>query len=187
MSVILASQSPRRQELLKRLIPAFQSLPATIDETVMPDVKPIEYVLEMAIKKAEKVAQAHPDDLVIGCDTIVAINDEILGKPASAAAAFDMLKKLSGQTHEVHTAVALITKDQQKTAIVSSKVVFYDLTAAEINSYLATQEYADKAGAYGIQGQGALLIKEIHGDFYAIMGLPLANLARLLINFKEFL
>ncbi|MGK0552089.1 Maf family protein [Enterococcus faecalis] len=180
MSVILASQSPRRQELLQRIFPTFTTLAANIDETVPVGITPKEYVAKMAQQKAQTIAVKHPEALVIGCDTIVALGQEILGKPANAKDGYDMLRKLSGKTHDVHTAVTLIQGERQLSEVVSSKVTFYDLSDAEIKTYLATNEYADKAGAYGIQGQGALLIKEIAGDYYAIMGLPIARLRRML-------
>ncbi|EKJ5015340.1 Maf-like protein [Enterococcus faecalis] len=166
MQIILASQSPRRQELLKRVVPTFTIAPADIDETVGKDGLPAEYVAQMATQKAAAIAEQSPEALVIGCDTIVALAGEILGKPTSREDGYRMLRLLSGKTHDVYTSVT-----------------FYPLTDTEIHAYLDTAEYADKAGAYGIQGQGALLIEAIAGDYYAIMGLPIAKVARLL---KEF-
>lgn len=157
MQIILASQSPRRQELLKRVVPTFTIAPADIDETVGKDGLPAEYVAQMAAQKAAAIAEQSPEALVIGCDTIVALAGEILGKPTS--------------------------REKERSATVHSTVTFYPLTDTEIHAYLDTAEYADKAGAYGIQGQGALLIEAIAGDYYAIMGLPIAKVARLL---KEF-
>ncbi len=148
MQIILASQSPRRQELLKRVVPTFTIAPADIDETVGKDGLPAEYVAQMAAQKAAAIAEQSPEALVIGCDTIVALAGE-----------------------------------KERSATVHSTVTFYPLTETEIHAYLDTAEYADKAGAYGIQGQGALLIEAIAGDYYAIMGLPIAKVARLL---KEF-
>lgn len=184
MAVILASQSPRRKELLQRIVPRFDVLPADINEEVKGFVTPLDYVLTMATKKAKCIAAKYPNDLVIGCDTIVAMDNEILGKPADRAEAFQMLKKLSGKKHNVYTSVVLMREDQESSATVSAIVEFYELTDEEINHYLDTEEYPDKAGAYGIQGQGALLVKEIHGDYYAIMGLPIGTLNRMLPVFK---
>lgn len=184
MAVILASQSPRRKELLQRIVSDFEVVPADINEEVRGFITPMDYVLTMATKKAKYIAAKYPNDLVIGCDTIVAIGKEILGKPASRNEAFQMLKKLSGKQHSVYTSVVLIKEDQESSATVPATVTFYELTDQEINEYLDTKEYTDKAGAYGIQGQGALLVKEIHGDYYAIMGLPIATLNRMLAIFK---
>lgn len=184
MAVILASQSPRRKELLQRVVPDFEVAPADIDEEVKGFITPMDYVLTMATKKAKHIAAKYPNDLVIGCDTIVAVDNEILGKPASRDEAFKMLKKLSGKKHEVYTSIVLLKEDQESSATVPATVEFYQLSDEEINHYLDTEEYADKAGAYGIQGQGALLVKGIHGDYYTIMGLPIAQLSRMIATFK---
>lgn len=184
MTVILASQSPRRKELLQRVVPQFDIVPADIDEEVKPCMTPTEYVLEMATQKARFIAKTHPEALIIGCDTIVTIDNQVLGKPVSRADGFRMLKALSGREHHVYTSVTLIEGDQEASVTVPSKVTFYELTDEEINTYLDTEEYADKAGAYGIQGQGALLIKSIEGDYYTIMGLPIARLSRMLKSFQ---
>ena len=183
MQIILASQSPRRQELLKRVVPTFTIAPADIDETVGKDGLPAEYVAQMAAQKAAAIAEQSPEALVIGCDTIVALAGEILGKPTSREDGYRMLRLLSGKTHDVYTSVTLKQGEKERSATVHSTVTFYPLTDTEIHAYLDTAEYADKAGAYGIQGQGAILIEAIAGDYYAIMGLPIAKVARLL---KEF-
>ncbi|MTD41903.1 septum formation protein Maf [Erwinia sp. CPCC 100877] len=184
MAVILASQSPRRQELLGRIISNFEIVPADIDEQVKEKIAPEAYVQAMALEKATYVAEQYPEDLVIGCDTIVTIDEEILGKPASREAAFRMLRQLSGRTHKVYTSVVMKKGTQQSSVTVPAEVVFYELSDEEIERYLDTSEFKDKAGAYGIQGQGALLIKEIQGDYYAIMGLPVATVYRMLADFK---
>ena len=183
MTVILASQSPRRRELLSRIISDFDVVPADINEEVKGYFTPMDYVLTMAAQKATHIAKQFPNDLVIGSDTIVTIDNEILGKPASRDDAFRMLRQLSGRTHKVYTSVVLMKDDQESSATVPATVEFYDLTDEEINRYLDTKEYADKAGAYGIQEQGALLVKSIQGDYYAIMGLPIATLYRMLPSF----
>jgi septum formation protein len=185
MAIILASQSPRRQELLGRIVSDFDIVPADIDEQIKGKITPEAYVQAMAQEKAAYVAEQYPADLVIGCDTIVTIDGEILGKPVSRADAFRMLKKLSGRTHKVYTSVVMKKGAQQNAVTVPAKVVFYELSDEEIEHYLDTLEYQDKAGAYGIQGQGALLIKEIQGDYYAIMGLPVATVYRMLAYFSE--
>ncbi|MBM7690067.1 septum formation protein Maf [Enterococcus ureilyticus] len=183
MTVILASQSPRRRELLSRVISDFKVVPADINEEVKDYFTPMDYVLTMAAQKAMHVAKQYPNDLVIGSDTIVTIDNDILGKPTSREDAFRMLRQLSGRTHKVYTSVVLMKDDQESSATVPATVEFYELTDEEINHYLDTKEYQDKAGAYGIQEQGALLVKSIQGDFYSIVGLPIATLNRMLAAF----
>lgn len=183
MTVILASQSPRRQELLKRIIPEFEIVPADIDETIKEFVSPEDYVLSMALQKAEHVAQAYPNDVVIGCDTIVTIDGEILGKPTSYEDAHSMLEQLNGRSHMVYTSIAIIGDDRTATATVPAEVKFFDLSEKEILTYLNTEEYVDKAGAYGIQGHGALLVQSINGDYYSIVGFPIAVVSRMLQAF----
>ncbi|MEI5990640.1 Maf family protein [Enterococcus crotali] len=185
MAVILASQSPRRCELLSRIVSDFEVVPADINEEVKDYFTPMDYVLTMAAQKAMHIAKQYPNDLVIGSDTIVTIDNEILGKPTSRDDAFRMLRQLSGRTHKVYTSVVLMKDDQESSATVPATVEFYDLTDDEINRYLDTKEYQDKAGAYGIQEQGALLVKSIQGDYYSIMGLPIATLYRMLPTFDE--
>ncbi|MBO0471561.1 septum formation protein Maf [Enterococcus sp. DIV0242_7C1] len=183
MAVILASQSPRRRELLGRIVSDFEIVPADINEEVKSYFTPMDYVLEMATQKAKHIAKKYPNDLVIGCDTIVTIDNEILGKPTSREDGFRMLKQLSGRTHKVYTSVVLMKDDQESSATVPATVEFYELSDEEINRYLDTDEYKDKAGAYGIQEQGALFIKNIQGDYYSIMGLPISTLYRMLPAF----
>lgn len=183
--VILASQSPRRKELLQRIVPKFEIVPALIDERRKKGDTPKSYVQEMAYKKAQHVAKSHVDSLVIGCDTIVALGNQIVGKPSSREEAFQMLKRLSGKEHEVYTSVVLLKREQEVLETVSAKVLFYELSDQEINRYLDTSDYLDKAGAYGIQEQGALFVKEIKGDYYSIMGLPIATLYRMLPDFSD--
>lgn len=185
MTFILASQSPRRKELLQRILPEFKIVPAEIDEKVNEDDTPIEYVQKMAREKAQQIAETHPDEIVIGCDTIVALGHKILGKPVSREDGFNMLSELSGKTHDVYTSVILLKNKQELEKTVLAKVEFYPLTEHDINHYLETNEYVDKAGAYGIQGQGALFVKQIEGDYYSIMGLPIATLYRMLQKFQE--
>lgn len=184
MTIILASQSPRRKELLQRILPEFKIVPAEIDEKVSESDTPVEYVQKMAREKAQQVAKNHPNDLVIGCDTIVTLDNKILGKPASREDGFNMLTELSGKTHAVYTSIVLLKNNQELATTVPAKVEFYELSDQEINSYLETDEYIDKAGAYGIQGQGALFVKQIEGDYYSIMGLPIGTLYRMLQEFQ---
>lgn len=180
MGIVLASQSPRRQELLRRIVPSFKVQAADINEDVQPGITPREYVQNMASEKAASIFEQFPEDRVIGCDTIVVYEDEIIGKPTSREHAFQILKKLSGQTHMVYTAVVVMEEGSTSSMIVPAEVEFFTLSDQEINAYLDTDEYKDKAGAYGIQEQGALLVKGITGDYYSIMGLPIAALSRML-------
>lgn len=182
MTIILASESPRRKELLTRVVSEFQVFPAQIDETFQMEETPLAYVERMAQQKAQSVSKHHMNDLVIGCDTIVVIEGKILGKPVSQKEAQEMLQRLSGRTHEVYTSICLQQNQKKQQETIVSSVTFYDLSSDEILDYLKTKEYKDKAGAYGIQGAGALMIQSIQGDYYAIMGLPIAILSRMLKN-----
>lgn len=185
MAIILASQSPRRQELLQRITPTFKTVPANVDEDATPFSSPVEYVLAMALKKAAVVAKEYPKDTIIGCDTIVTIDHQILGKPTTKAEAYQMLSQLSGKKHVVYTSVVILKEGQEFSTTIPSTVEFYPLTDIQIKEYLETNEYKDKAGAYGIQGKAALFIKRIDGDYYAIMGLPIASLYRMLAECND--
>lgn len=185
MGLILASASPRRQELLKMITADFTVAAADIDESVPLGMTPEAYVTLMAARKAQVVSQKHRGELVIGSDTIVSYDGKILGKPKNRQEAREMLQGLSGRTHTVYTAVCLTDGHRTVEELVSAEVSFFELTAEEIDVYLETGEYEDKAGAYGIQGQGALLVKSIKGDYYAIVGFPVAYVARLLVTFTK--
>lgn len=187
--LILASRSPRRKELLARLTENFQAVESSFDEEALKEsgLPPEELVLALAEGKAravQKLPQISDEAIVIGGDTVVVSPEgEIFGIPKSEQKARSMLKSLSGRVHEVITGVALIRAEQCHRFKVSTQVEFYPLSEEEISWYLATGEPFDKAGAYGIQGKGALLVKEIHGDYFNVVGLPLARLARELSNF----
>ncbi|WP_207942144.1 septum formation protein Maf [Enterococcus sp. DIV2402] len=183
MNVILASQSPRRKELLRLLLDDFEVIPADIDETIGVHDEPEEYVLRMAQEKAAFITQHYPEALVIASDTIVVSEGEILGKPTSREDAQRMLIQMSGKTHIVYTSVVLSTNKKRFEQISSAKVSFFDLSEEEISDYLDKQEYMDKAGAYGIQGAAAIFVQEIQGDYYAIVGFPVGLVHQLL---KEF-
>ena len=172
MKVILASQSPRRRELLGLIKKEFLVVPADINEEVLAGENPETYVKRMAAEKAQVIAQQYPEDLIIGSDTIVVNEDRILGKPTSRQEAKEMLLGMSGRTHEVYTAVHICSATHSETFICSASVTFYELTEEEIESYLAREEYADKAGAYGIQGGAAVFVKDVKGDYYSIVGFP---------------
>lgn len=176
MEIILASQSPRRQELLQMLVKQFTIKVAAIDESILTNETPFAYVQRMAFEKATKIASLYPEALVIGSDTTVVIDQNILGKPANDLDAQRILRQLSGRTHDVYTAVSIIYQSTPKTFVSSAQVTFATLTEEEITKYLALNEYQDKAGAYGIQGAASKFIEKIHGDYYAIVGLPIQAL-----------
>lgn len=185
MEFILASASPRRQEILKSIGVSFTVEPANIDESKDP-ISPIEsYAARLARKKAMTVAKKHPEDSVIGCDTIVTIDGEVLGKPKDRADAFNTLKKLSGKEHRVITGVCLCRSDVIVTFSVETKVCFYKLTDDRINSYLDEDEWKDKAGGYAIQGKGADLVSKIEGDIYNVIGLPRRRLKEEIESFMN--
>ncbi len=175
--IILASASPRRQELLKLIFDDFAVEPADIDETVRKTIELTQYPEYLALKKSRHIAEKRPiDDVVIGCDTGVFIDDLMLGKPKDKEQAKEMLRMLSGKTHKVITGCSVFYKGMNISFSEVTEVEFYQLTDAEIDEYVATGEPMDKAGAYGIQGKGALLVKRIKGDYYNVMGLPVGAL-----------
>lgn len=183
--MILASQSPRRIELMREAGFDFRVVPADIDESPHEGETPFELVERLAVSKAACIAGtvAEPGELVVAADTIVAIDGELLGKPADAADAHRMLRELSGRTHQVATGVCLIVAGDSARVPHSfvdvTDVTFYDLTDEEIDAYVASGEPLDKAGAYGIQGVGGrLLVRGIDGDFYNVVGLPIAKTVR---------
>jgi septum formation protein len=174
--IILASASPRRRELLSSLGLSFQVDPADCDETGDAS-DPTLFVKELAERKATVVQRRHPDSWIIGSDTIVVKNKEILGKPVDKDEAQKMLQMLSGACHEVHTGIALLTPQHRLIRSVCTKVYFKYLNLSTIESYIKSGEPFDKAGGYGIQGFGALLVERIEGDFFSVMGLSLSTLA----------
>ncbi|MGO2083992.1 Maf family protein [Vagococcus sp.] len=176
MKVILASASPRRQELLKMVVPNFTIVPADIDEEPLLNEKPQDYVERMAEQKAHTVSTENPQSLVIGCDTVVVLDQMILGKPKNRQEAQAMLKKLSGTTHQAMTSLSLKTPTESILHTETVAVSFYELSSEDIEKYLSYNEYQDKAGAYGIQGYGRLLVKKINGDYYSVVGLPIGFL-----------
>lgn len=183
MKYILASKSPRRQELLGRIVRDFEVDVVETEELIDSTLPLDKAIEEVALQKGKAVFVKHPNDIVISADTIVALNGKIYGKPKNEADAKQMLNELSGRTHEVITGVCLMKAGKTETFSSVSDVKFLNLTEEEINDYIATGESLDKAGAYGIQGYGALLIDKIDGDYYTIMGLPIAKLNRKLKRF----
>lgn len=174
ISVILASGSPRRKELLKLLYADFKVIPADIDESVPEFTEPCDVAETVAVKKA--LAIKNTSALVIGSDTTVICNGTILGKPKNSKDAYEMLSLLSGKTHEVITGVCLCYKGKSYSFSEKTFVEFYKLSDEEISAYIMTGECNDKAGSYGIQGLGSLLVKKIDGDFYNVVGLPVSRL-----------
>lgn len=177
--VILASQSPRRRELLALIGVTHTVQPADIDESVHPNEAPAAHAERLARTKASVIASREPTSLVIGSDTIVVIDDEILGKPTNETHAAEMLRKLSGRTHTVVTAVAVAQGNRVMSGVENVSVTFRTLTERAIADYIATREPMDKAGSYGIQGFGATIVERIDGDYFAVMGLPLGRLIKL--------
>lgn len=183
--IILASNSPRRKELLRQLGLDFSIDPADVDESVLPNEVPEGYAVRVALDKARLAAARAVAGIVIAADTIVVVDDEILGKPADASDAERMLKMLSGKVHRVITGLAVMDAATGKTVTRTSitRVWFRRLAQQEIVSYIATGEPLDKAGAYGIQERGALLVDKIDGCYFNVVGLPLSLLGKLLRDF----
>lgn len=174
--IILASKSPRRSELLERLNLEFEIIVSQIDEESFEKTSPYEFVEKLAYEKANSVDKlTDTDALVIGCDTVVVLDDEIIGKPKDEDMAYDYLKRLSGNKHLVYSGIAIIDGKMDKTYISHevTEVYMKELSDEEITAYVKTGEPLDKAGAYGIQGVGSIFIEKIVGDYYNVMGLPL--------------
>ena len=181
--LILASKSPRRIELIRMLDQHAQSIPSDADETFDKTRSPEQNVISTAYKKAKQVYDSNviaDDTIVIGVDTIVVCDGQVFTKPDDRADAYRMIAMYSGRTHSVLSGVSLISNKQTLTFCEESQVTFIDLSAEEIETYLATNEPYDKAGAYGIQGLAGLFVQRIEGCYYNIMGLPISALYRIL-------
>lgn len=185
--LILASASPRRADLLDLAGIPFCRMVSGVSEDVDVPADPEDHVVELSRRKARDVAQRLSSGVVLGADTVVVLNGEILGKPAGKREAAGMLKKLSGRTHQVYTGLTLIdvAGNISVSHVERTEVTFRELTDEEIAEYVATGEPMDKAGAYGIQGKGALLVSGIDGCFYNVVGLPLAGLLGMLRRLEE--
>lgn len=185
MNIILASNSPRRRELLERIgIREFHIVSPDVDESVEAGLSPADMVERLSRRKARAVAGRVPaGSLVIAADTVVALDGAVLGKPRSEEDAFAMLSALSGREHHVYTGVTVVRGDRALTEHEETAVAFRDVGPEEIRAYVATGEPMDKAGAYGIQGRGALLVSGIRGDYCNVMGLPVFRLGRMLGEF----
>jgi septum formation protein len=178
--VVLASSSPRRRELLTLIGIPHAVVPADIDETPFDDEQPHAHAERLAREKALAVARVEPGAVVVGADTIVVMDGDILGKPRDEAMAAAMLRRLSGRAHVVLTAVAVARGERVVAGVESVDVRFRELSDEDIARYIATREPMDKAGAYGIQGFGATIVDRIDGDYFAVMGLALGRMIRLL-------
>ena len=176
--VVLASQSPRRRQLLSLIGVEHEVRPANLDETYLPGEDPRAHALRLARGKAAAIAA--PGAVTIGSDTIVVVDGDVLGKPGDEGEAARMLRRLSGRSHTVITAVAVHWRGGMVSDAEEVGVTFRPLTDQDIRDYIATGEPMDKAGAYGIQGYGATIVERVDGDYFAVMGLPLNRLARLL-------
>lgn len=186
MAMILASQSPRRRELLGQMGFSFTVRPAKGEELPHPELTPAQLVEELARQKALEVsAEAASDDVVVAADTVVAIDGVVLGKPRDKAHAAEMLSALSGREHTVYTGVAVKRGETLLVEHEATQVRFRPLTQWEIDLYIQTGEPMDKAGSYGIQGCGALLVEGIRGDYFNVVGLPICRLGRMLAQVGE--
>lgn len=186
--MILASQSPRRAQLLAEAGFAFRAVPSPFDERLVTCPTPHDLVAALARGKAAAVAsQEGNEEMVIGSDTVVVLDGTVLGKPVDAQDAWRMLRGLSGRSHQVMTAVCLMHGNTElETFTECARVTFWPLSDGEIERYVASGEPFDKAGAYGIQGKGRMLVKGIEGDFYTVVGLPISRLARELARFGVY-
>ena len=182
LRVILASQSPRRRELLNLVGIAHEVQPADIDESYLAGERPRAHAERLARGKTAVIVTREPDAVVIGSDTIVVVDGDVLGKPADDGDAARMLARLAGRSHTVITAVAVAWRGETRSAVEEVGVTFHPLTPREIAAYVATREPMDKAGAYGIQGYGATIVSRVDGDYFAVMGLPLQRLTRVLAS-----
>jgi septum formation protein len=178
--LILASQSPRRAELLERIGLTFEVAPAHIDESYLDHEAPDAHAERLAREKAQTISRREPDALVVGSDTIVVIDGQVLGKPRDQAEAVAMLTRLSGRSHEVFTGVAVTRGERVESALERVRVRFRALDRSECEAYVATGEPMDKAGAYGIQGYGSSIVEAVQGDYFAVMGLPIVRTLDLL-------
>lgn len=184
--IILASSSPRRREILKNAGFEFTVRVSDADESLPDGICAPDAVKLLSRRKAEAVyGTLIPGDIIVAADTVVELSGKILGKPRDSEDAFLMLSALSGKTHSVYTGVTLLSGSTADTFAVKTEVEFFELTKAEIREYILSGEPADKAGAYGIQGKGSLLVKGIHGDYFNVMGLPVSETARRIKKLQE--
>ena len=181
MKLVLASKSPRRSEILKNAGFDFIIRTADADETIAEGTNPENAVVMLAARKAMAV-ERNEDEVVLGADTIVVLDDKILGKPKDREDAFNMLRSLSGRVHSVFTGVCAISDKGSMTFAEETKVEFYPLTDEEINSYIDTKDCYDKAGAYGIQGLASKFVRGINGDYFNVVGLPISSVYKKILK-----
>lgn len=184
-SIVLASGSPRRKQLLEMLHIPFRVVPPDVDEHVLPGEQPDAYVTRLSRAKAQAVVARAPGEVILAADTTVVLGGKIFEKPTSPAHAVEMLEQLQGNTHEVLTAVAVAENGRLEQALDVSRVTFRPNSRRTLEEYVATGEPLDKAGAYAIQGLGAPLIERVEGDFFGVMGLPLRLALDLLAKFDR--
>ena len=184
MSLILASASPRRSELLRNAGISFTVEPAHIAEQPLPDEQPLQYAQRLARDKARAIFARHPDNVVLGADTVVVVDQHLLEKPRDTADAERMLGLLSGRSHQVITGVCLVAKGYEQTEAEITEVRFSTLSESEIASYVETGEPIDKAGAYAIQGMASRWVERIDGCYFNVVGLPVPRLYRMLRALK---
>ena len=189
--VVLASNSPRRKELIALLCEKFRVVPSRVEEVISDEIsnsftdKAAETAVFLAGLKAEDVAKNNPNSVVFGCDTVVAVDDDILGKPVDDDDAVRMLEKLSGRAHRVISGVCICYKNKKISFACETLVRFYSLSEQAIKDYISTKEPCDKAGAYGIQGYGSLLCEGIEGDFFNVVGFPVSMINQKLCELAE--
>lgn len=183
VEIVLASNSPRRQELLRQIGVSFQVVPSQVDEVLTDAVPPAKLAETLALAKAREVAGRCPGALVLGADTVVVVAGEVLGKPADAADAMRMLRLLAGREHQVITGVALIQGAREEISSEVTTVHFQTVSDETLARYVATGEPVDKAGAYAIQGMAAVMIRGIEGDYFNVVGLPLSRVVQMLSQF----
>ena len=186
MRFVLASASPRRHELLRQVVPEFDIDPADIDEDALTSSDPVETAERLALLKAQAVLARHPDAVVIGSDTVVALADGTqFSKPADEQDAFEILSTLRGRSHYVITGVAVISVQREQLGHDRTEVVFNHVSDQELRDYIATGEPMDKAGAYGAQGMGSFLVQELRGSFDTVVGLPVELTRRLIAELSQ--
>ena len=184
MQIILASQSPRRRELLERMgISQFDVIPAKGEERADPNLTPDQLVEELSRQKAAEIAAGNPDALIIAADTVVAVDGTVLGKPHDRDDAVRMLQTLSGREHTVYSGLTVCWQGRSVTQHEATAVRFRPLSETDIDHYVSTGEPMDKAGSYGIQGYGCTLVEGISGDYYNVVGLPVCRLSQILSGF----
>ena len=185
--LILASASPRRRELLGMAGIPLEVFPSQVDEKNIPGESPVEHVLRVAGAKAQEVSRSHPDRWVLAADTVVVIDDRVLGKPRDRGEAEAMLTALSNREHQVLTAYSILKGSslQKREGVVITRVLFKALSAEEIRWYIRSGEPFDKAGGYAVQGKGAFMVREVHGSYTNVVGLPLCEVLEALGELNE--